>query len=183
MAQKYILGQRAQTRKRSVRYVVAVALALLLLAVIEVSFFGRFRILGSVPDLMIVAVLCIGYFTGPYTGAVSGIGAGFLIDSLGSTGFTILPLCYLFVGYLAGHFSRTSSARGFVQYLIYLAVTLGFRAVITLVYAWVGYESLSLLSFLGGTVLPEMLGTALAGAALYFPMRLLCGWLEKKQAN
>ena len=180
MSQKYILGQRAQTRKRSVRYVVAVTVLLLLLSVIQLSFFGRFRIFGAIPDLMIAVVLCIGYFTGPYTGAVSGIGAGFLIDALGTTGWTILPLCYLFEGYLAGHFSRRVPTRGILQYMIFLAVTLVFRALITGIYAWVDYESIQLSSFLTGILLPELFGTALAGIALYFPMRLFCGWLEKK---
>ena len=179
MAQKYILGERAQTRKRSVRYVVSVAVLLLLLSVIQLSFFGRFRILGAIPDLMIAAVLCIGYFTGPYTGAVSGIGAGFLIDTLGTAGISVLPLCYLFEGYLAGYYARRVPTRGFLHYLIFLAVTLVYRAAITLICAWIGYDSLSL-SLLTKAVLPEMLGTALAGMVLYVPMRLLCGWLEKK---
>lgn len=179
MSQKYILGERAQTRKRSVRYVVSVAVLLLVLAVIQLSFFGRFRIFGAIPDLMIAAVLCIGYFTGPYTGAVSGIAAGFLIDALGTSGFSVLPICYLLEGYLAGHLARRIPTRGFLNYLVFLAVTLLYRAAITLICAWVAYESLHL-PFLTKTVLPELPATALAGLALYFPMRLLCGWLEKK---
>ena len=179
MSQKYILGERAQTRKRSVRYVVSVAVLLLALSVVQLSFFGRFRILGAIPDLMIVAVLCIGYFTGPDTGAVSGIGAGFLIDAMGTAGISLLPLAYLLEGYLAGHLAKRIPTRGFLHYLIFLAITLLYRAIITLMYAWIGYESLHL-PFLTGTILPELLGTALAGLAFFVPMRLLCGWLEKK---
>jgi len=180
MSQKYILGERAQTRKRSVRYAVSIAVLLLVLSVVQLSFFGRFRILGAIPDLMIAAVLCIGFFTGPYTGAVSGISAGFLIDALGSTGFTVLPLGYLLEGYIGGYLARRIPTRGFLQYLIFLAVTLVYRAAITLLYAWISYESIRL-PFWTKAVLPEMLGTALAGLALYAPMRLLCGWLEKKK--
>ena len=180
MSQKYILGQRAQSRKRSVRYVIAVAVLLLLLSVLQLSFFGRFRIFGAIPDLMITAVLCIGFFTGPYTGAVSGIGAGALIDALGTTGFTVLPLCYLLQGYLVGHYARRVPTKGFLQYLIFLAVTLLYRAVITVVYAWIEYETIPVATLLLQTVLPELFGTLLAGLALYFPMRLLCAWLEKK---
>lgn len=179
MSQKYILGERAQTRKRSVRYVITVALLLLVLAVIQLSFFGRFRVFGAIPDITLAALLCIGYFTGPYTGAVSGIGAGFLIDSLGSTGVTVLPLAYLLAGYFTGHFARRIPTRGFLHYLIFLAVAVLYRALITLIYAWFSYESLPA-PFWTGTLLPEMPATALAGLVLYFPMRLLCGWLEKK---
>ncbi len=180
MSQKYILGRNAQTRKQSVRYVVVISLLLLLLSVIQLSFFGRFRIFGAIPDLVIAAVLCIGFFTGPYTGAVSGIGAGFLIDALGTSGISVMPLCYLPVGYLIGYFARKDMQRGFLQYLIYLAITLAYRAVITMLYAWIVVGSQSFASLLVGAVLPELFGTALAGLALYFPMRLLCGWLENK---
>ena len=180
MSQKYILGQRAQTRKRSARYVVLISLLLLILAVLQVSFFGRFRLLGAVPDLMIVAVLCIGFFTGPYTGAVSGIGAGFLIESLGSAGLTILPLCYLFEGYLAGYYARNTARGNILQYFIYLGITLVWRAAITLLYACLTYEQVNFLSVLTHSVLPEALGTALAGMALYFPLLLFCGMLERK---
>jgi len=179
MAQKYILGQQAQRRKRSVRYVVSITVLLLILSVLQVSFFGRFRLFGATPDLMIIGVLCIGFFTGQYTGAVCGIGAGFLIDALGSTGVTILPVCYLLVGYLVGIYAKRTTNQGFVQYLIYLAITLLFRAAITVLYACLGYESLNLPLVLLYAVLPELLVTALAGLALYFPMRLFCGLLEK----
>ena len=129
--------------------------------------------------MMIVAVMSIGFFTGQYTGAVCGIGAGFLIDALGSTGVTILPVCYLLVGYLVGIYAKRAIDTRFVQYLIYLAITLLWRAVITVIYAFLAYEQLSLPTVLLYSVLPEMLVTAIAGLALYFPMRLFCGLLEK----
>ena len=179
MSQKYILGERAQTRKRSLKYVITLALLLLFLAVLQLSFFGRFRVFGVIPDLAMAAVLCIGYFTGPYTGAVSGIAAGFLIDSLGTSGITVLPLAYLLVGYIAGHLARRIPTRGFLHYLIFLAVAVLYRAAITLICAAFSYESLRA-AFWTGTLLPELPATALAGLLLYVPRRLLCGWLEKK---
>ena len=180
MSQKYILGRHAQTRKQSVRYVAVISLLLLLLAVIQLSFFGRFRVFGAVPDLLIASVLCIGFFTGPYAGAVSGIGAGFLIDALGTSGISVMPLCYLLEGYLIGYYARKDMQRGFLQYLIFLAITLVYRAVITILYAWIAVGSQSFTTLLLKAVLPELFSTALAGIALYVPMRLLCGWLEKK---
>ena len=179
MSQKYILGHRAQTRYRSIRYVVAVSLAIILLTVVQVSVCARFRLLGAVADLMICFVLCMGYFTGPYTGAVCGIAAGFLIEAMGSTGITLLPLCYLFAGYLVGYYVRTSQ-KNFLQYLIYLAVILLYRAFITVLYASLHYNNLRLPTVLLYAVLPELLATALGGLILYFPMKLFCGWLEKK---
>jgi len=180
MKGKYILGQRAQTRRRSIRYIGIVTLLLVTLSVIQVSFFGRIRIWGAIPDVMIVAVMGIGFFTGQYTGAVSGIGAGFLIDALGSTGITLLPMCYLFEGYLVGFYARTTGSKGIFRYGVYLGVTLLYRAAITVLYACLWYRNLRLPVVLMDVVLPEAVGTAIVGILLYFPMRALCGCLEKK---
>ena len=62
MSQKYIMGRRAQTRTKVIRYTVWIGLLLTLLAVMQVSFFPRFPLFGGIPDLMIVAVLCLSCF-------------------------------------------------------------------------------------------------------------------------
>lgn len=180
MSQKYILGHRAQTRTLAIRYTVLVGLLLTLIAVLQVSFFSRFRLFGAVPDLMICTVLCLAFFSGKYMGAVTGIAAGFLIEAMGSTGITLLPICYLFCGYIAGHYARAVIPRRYSVYLIYLSVTLFFRAAITFLYACLNYKSINLPQILLQSVLPEMLLTAIAGCLLYFPLMLFCERLEKK---
>lgn len=180
MSQKYILGRRAQTRYHALRYTLASGCLLVLLAVLQVSFFSRFRVLGAAPDLMIVAVLGIAYFSGPYAGAINGIAAGFLIEAIGSSGITLLPLCYLLCGYLVGYYAR-SNPKTYPTYLIYLGVTLLYRAVITVLYASLTYRDLRLPPVLLYSVLPELLLTAIAGLVIFFPMRLFCGWLARKR--
>lgn len=177
---KYILGHRAQARTRSIRYTVLVSVLLILAAVLQVTVFSRFRLLGAVPDLMICAVLCLSFFCGRYVGAVSGVGAGFLIEVIGSHGITLLPVCYLFIGYLMGYYARTAVNKSYIAYLPYLGVTLACRAAITVLYACLNYQSIHLLKILLQTVLPELAVTAIAGCLLYFPLKLFCGWLEKK---
>ena len=179
MSQKYILGHRAQTRTREIRYTVLIGLLLILLAILQVSFFPRFRLLGSIPDLMIVAVLCLSYFSGRYMGAITGIAAGFLIDAIGSTGIVILPICYLFLGYLAGHYAKILGHNSYPSYLVYLGVALLYRAVITVLLACMSYSSVHLLEILFYSVLSEMLFTAIAGCILYFPLKKFCAFLAK----
>ncbi|MBR3893514.1 MAG: rod shape-determining protein MreD [Clostridia bacterium] len=177
---KMILGHRAQTRARSVRYTILVSLLLVFVAVLQVTFFSRFRLLGAVPDLMICTVLCLAFFCGRYVGGVSGIGAGFLIEAIGSHGISLLPLCYFLIGYLIGHYARGSVRRSYLSYLPYLATVLFFRMAITVFYACINYETVNLLQILLQSVLPELLVTAIAGCVIYFPMLLFCGMLEKK---
>ena len=182
MSQKLILGHRAQARTRAIRYTALVGAVLLLQALLQVSLFSRFRLMGAVPDLMLVSVLCIAFFCGRYAGAVTGIAAGFLIEAIGSVGISILPLCYFLSGYLIGHYARTSQKR-YPIYLVYLGCTLLIRASITVLYACMTYQSVNLPQILVQSVLPEALVTAIAGCALYFPYLLFCGFLEGRKLN
>lgn len=177
---KFILGHRAQTRSRSIRYTVLVSLLLILVAVLQVTLFSRYRLMGAVPDLTLCTVLCLSFFCGRYVGAVSGIGAGFLIEAIGAHGVTLLPVCYLFIGYLVGHYAKSGARRSYLSYLPYLGVTLVVRMALTVLYACINYQTIHLLEILLQSVLPELLVTAIAGCILYFPMLLFCGWLEKK---
>ena len=179
MSGKYILGHRAQLRSRIIRYILFVGLLLVTLSVLQVSLFSRFRLLRAVPDLMICTVLCIGFFGGCYMGAVTGIAAGVLIEAIGSTGIVLLPLAFMLCGYLAGHFAKTLGHNSYVPYLVYLALTLLYRAVITLLYACMTYKNIHLPKILIQSVLPEMLVTAIAGLILYFPLKLFCKWTDR----
>ena len=181
MSQKYILGRRAQTRTTVIRYSVWIGILLLLLAVLQVSFFPRFRLLGGIPDLMMIAVLCLSFFSGRYMGAITGIAAGFLIDAIGSTGIVILPLCYLFLGYVVGHYAKILGHANYPSYLVYLAVSLLYRALITVLLACMSYSSVNLIKILIYSVLPELLVTAIAGCILYFPLKIFCMFLENKR--
>ncbi len=180
MSRKLILGHRAQTKAMVVRYTAMVGIAIMLASILQVSLFSRFRLLGAVPDLMIVSVLCIAFFCGRYAGAVTGIAAGFLIDSIGTTGITILPLCYFLCGYLVGHYARVTQ-KGYASYLVYLGCILPIRAAVTVLYACMTYQNVNLPEIFLRSVLPEALVTAVAGLALYFPYKLFCSRLERKK--
>ena len=180
MGQKYVTGYRAQARAKSIRYTVFIALLVLVLAILQVSFFANVRLFGAVPDLMLCCVVCIGFFSGRFAGAITGIGAGFLIEALGSVGISLLPVAYLLCGYLVGHYARAMIPRKFLSFLVYFFIALLFRAAITLTYVCLTYAQFSLVTILVGTVLPEMAATAICGCALYLPIRGLCLLLEKK---
>ena len=179
MAQKYIMGHRAQNRSLVARYVILVGILLLVSSVLQVSVLSRYRILGVVPDLMLCIVMCLGYFGGRQLGAICGIVAGVLIESMGSFGIILLPLFYLFCGYLTGHYARVIIPRRFSAFTAYFGVSLLLRGAVTLLYACLNYQNINLPVLFLYTLLPELLLTAALGCALYFPLMLFYGFLEK----
>ncbi len=181
MARNRILGYRAQTRSRMIAYTLTFACLIVIVASMQVALLGRIKPLGAVPDLMICTVLCVAYFSGKYSGAMVGIAAGFLIEAIGSQGISLLPIVYMIGGYVAGHYAKSVMRNRYVTYLFYLACALFVRAGMTVIYACLHYEFVNLPKILLYSVLPEGIGTAIAGCVLYFPVGLVCMIPERKK--
>ncbi len=174
MARNRILGYRAQTRASILANTVVYASFFLLLALIQTSLLGRFRPFGTLPDLMLCGVLGVAYFAGKYTGAISGLFAGFLIEALGSQGLSLLPVLYLLLGYTLGHYASAGGARRALRYLIFLSVSLLMRAGVTVWYVSLTYGTVFPLSYtLFEVVLPELIATAVSGLILWIPCGLV----------
>lgn len=172
-------GYRAQARKRAVFCTLAVSLMILLLSSVQVSLLARFQLFGATPDLMLCFVLCIFYFWGKYAGAVTGIAAGFVIEAIGGQGISLLPVIYMLFGYVGGAYARTVHPKRLIPYLFYLFCGLVLRAAVTLLYACMMWEKVSLPDILLNSVLPEAGGTLIVGILIYAPIKGLCGLVDR----
>lgn len=180
MPKNRILGYRARERSRIVLNTVTVGMMVLLLSALQVSFFGRFRPFGAVPDLMLCLVLSIAFFRGEYAGAITGIAAGFVIEAIGSQGISLLPVAYMIFGYVVGHYADSVHTKGYVSYLFYLLMGMILRAAMTVAYVCMTYRIIHLPEVIVNSVLPELLVSGIAGCILYFPMKPLCAWMDRK---
>ncbi|MBE6589493.1 MAG: hypothetical protein E7643_04875 [Ruminococcaceae bacterium] len=178
MPKNRVLGYGARERSRIILYTVIIGIMILVLSSLQVSLFGRFRPFGAVPDLMLCLVLCIAFFQGRYTGAITGIAAGFVIEAIGSVGLSLLPVAYMIYGYVVGHYAHAMHTARYPSYLLYLVCGLFLRAALTVAYACLSYRIIHLPDIITYSVLPELFGTAIAGMILYFPMKPLCALLD-----
>lgn len=178
MSKKYIASYRARAREMAVRYTVSISVLVLITAVLQVSLFGNLQIWGVVPDLTVCAVLLIAYFFGQYAGAITGIGAGFVIEALGSVGISVLPVVYLFIGYVSGYYAKGILEKRFAPYTVYLSITLITRAATTVAYACTTYQYIDLPKILMEAVLPEAALTAICGCVMYPAIKLFCRLVE-----
>ena len=81
----------------------AVCAALLVVfSLTETTIFAKFHPFGAVPDLMLPLTIAVGISEREKWGAVFGIAAGFVIECLGGSTVTVLPLLYMLAGYFAG---------------------------------------------------------------------------------
>ena len=153
---------------------------LFVLCVVQTTVCGRWKLFGAVPDLMLCAVVLIGYCRGREAGAIAGIAAGVMTAMLGSVGVTVEPVFYLVVGYVSGWFARAVYPKGLRTYAVFLAAALPLCAVRTVIQACLTHSNPHLAMLLVYAVLPELGGTAIMGLVLFYPLRFLLGRSNKR---
>ena len=172
-----ILGREARNRSEVRRYVLTSAALLLLTVVLQTTVLARWRWFGIVPDLTFAVVVLLACFCGAETGAICGIAGGFLIEALGGHGVSILPVVYLFLGYVIGYFTKKQT-KDLRRYALICAATLPVHAVITVFYTLVTYHKLTGYTFTH-ILLPETAALVILFALLYFPLGKLTGWMRR----
>lgn len=134
---------------------VVLALLLVVFSLLQTTLFTRFRPFGAVPDLILPLVTACAMSFREKWGAVFGVIAAFVIESLGGSTFTILPILYMLTGYIVGlcavYYFRDSLA----VRVLYTVVTSAARAVFTLITLVATVGDVNLITFLTMIVLPE----------------------------
>ena len=137
------------------------ALLLIIFALLQTTLFTRFRPFGAVPDLILPLVAAVGMTEKEKWGAVFGVIAAFVIESLGGSTVTLLPLLYMPVGYFCGILTTHYFRDAFSVSGLYTLATSAARALFTLIALAMTLSDFNLLTCLLSVVLPECLATVL----------------------
>lgn len=132
-----------------------------LFALLQTTLLTRFRPFGATPDLMLPLVVGISMTAKEKWGAVAGIVAAFVIESLGGATLTILPLLYMPVGYLCGILTVHYFRDCFAVRTMYTVVTGLLRAVVTLIILYATTPNTSLIDAVVVAMIPEFFATVL----------------------
>lgn len=105
--------------------VIRIASIVFVVAILQVSAFSSVTTAGGGPNVLLVTIVSIALLRGAVTGAVTGFGAGLVVDlaTLGTLGFTSLLLTL--AGYWAGRYGETTGrARAHAPLAATVAATL-----------------------------------------------------------
>ena len=141
------------------RVLVSAAL-LVFFALLQTTIFARFRPFGAVPDLMLPLVIAIGITERERFGAVFGIAAAFVIESLGGAPVSLLPLLYLFAGIFSALLTTELFRDSFAVRMLFTAVGCFLRMLFTLVILLLTVSDFSFGYALRYVLLPEFLATS-----------------------
>lgn len=134
-----------------------IAALLVFFSLLETTLFTTFHPFGVTPDLILPLVVAAAVFEREKWGAVFGVIAAFVIESLGGSTLTILPILYMPVGYVIGILSVHYFRDCFATRALYTAVTSLLRAVFTMITIFTTYGGVTLITALKVSVLPELL--------------------------
>lgn len=126
-------------------------------ALLQTTLFTRFRPFGAVPDLMLPLVVAISMSIREKWGAVSGLAAAFIIESLGGSTVTILSLLYMPAGYICGLLTVYYFRDGLAVRALYTLVTTLIRCLFTVVMLFMSTANVNIPSALTYAVVPELL--------------------------
>lgn len=156
---------------------------LVVFAMFQTTLFARFLPFGAVPDLILPLVCAVGMSEHEKWGAVFGIVAAFVIESLGGSTLTLLPILYMPVGYLAGilttyYFRDSITVRG-----MYVVGSSLLRSVFTLITLLATVGEITLGSAITKAVLPELAANIVFGLIPHYITKLCLRPFNKTRAE
>ena len=151
-----------------------------LLAIAQCSFFAQLYFLPAVPDLMLGTVVAIAMLDSQKSAAVCGIGAGFVIDTIGASGLSFSPLFYMLCGVLSAALAK-KMLQSFLSWTIALAVFSVAKAFFTLFNILYISTEINFASILVKTLLPEILCTFAICLPIFFIVKLCMIPIDSKR--
>lgn len=164
----------------SVRRIVAYGAAVFLLSVFQSTVAARFGFLGTAPALLLALTCAAAYFDGEHTGEAVGLASGFLLDALGGSGISVLPLAYTLTGWFIGkmtvrfgHDRIVSPGGRIVWWCVWLGAGVGIGMLITALCLFLTAGKVNIISAFLHIILPEALATYFSGFPLCFVYLLI----------
>ena len=153
--------------KESILKGVVVGILLVFLALLQTTLFGVIRPFGATPDLMLSFAMAVAVTEGRRWGAVWGIIAGVVIESLGVPDFYLMPLLYMLMAYFTGvicrhYLTESAAVRG-----ILAASAIPFKCLFSWVYTFFSPIYITNIEAFGEIILPEAAATLLLSAPVH----------------
>ncbi len=149
------------------------AFLIVFFSLLQTSIFARWRPFGAVPDLMLPLTVAVAIRLGERWGAVFGIAAAFVVESLGGGSLCLLPLLYMPVGYFVGALTEEYLSTGLPVRILLTLGAIALRSIFTIITVLSTSGGLTLGSLFSTAVFPEFLST-LVFAAVPHLVAVLC---------
>lgn len=145
---------------------------MIIFALLETTFFSRFRILGVVPDLMLHFVLALSLSLDERWCAVFGIAAAVIVESLGTSGLSFLVPVYMLAGYAGSVLSTMYFRDSFAVRALYVSAGALIRSLYTLVFILSTLGRVTFVFVFCAIIFPELIANLVLGCIPHLLVKL-----------
>ena len=156
---------------------------ILIFALLQTTVFARFRPFGAIPDLMLPLVIAIAMTEGEKWGAVCGLIAAYVIESLGGGDFSLLVLLYMAAGYFCPIITELYLTDSVPVRIIYTVGSTLARSVHTLFCLALTAVQFDLPALISGVVLPEIASSFVMAILPHVAVHLLLHPFHKSRSE
>ena len=133
-------------------YSVIFLVFIFLLAIFQTS---PIKLFGYTPDALLALVCAIGFIFGKEYGAIFGLISGIVVSPLGSAGFSLAPILYVFCGFLCGELISRFLSPNFISFIIFGIAAGILREAFALIYFGLISEEFSLWQLIYNVLIGE----------------------------
>lgn len=145
---------------------------------LQTTVFQKIALADTVPNLILILIVAIGYMRGPVEGMLFGLFCGIIIDCQYSQVIGIYGFLYMLVGYLSGVCNKIYYRDEYTIPLILVAVC---DIIFNFSYYIIGFllrNRLNLFYYVRRIMLPELVYTVLVSILLYKLIHIIIAQLE-----
>lgn len=131
----------------------------LFFALLQTTVFAGMRPFGAIPDLLLPLVIAVSITEGEKWGSVTGLCAAILIEAMGTTVTSFLPLLYTPVGYTVGIIATRNYKDSFLLRTIYTCSAGVLRGIFTAIGVSIAYDTVPWGLVITSVIIPEYFST------------------------
>ena len=154
-----------------IKRIIIYSIMTLILASAQCAFFPILKICPKTPDIILAMLVAIALLDGDGSAVICSVGAGFLVDAIGTSGVSLSPLIYCLTIMVVGLFTE-KMLKSFASFLLLLVPALVCRALATLLCIMISQQSAPQLWMFGDILFPEAICTAICAIPIYFLVKL-----------
>lgn len=158
-------------------------IALYILAIAQVSFFGKINLFGATPDLLLAAIAVLCMKEEHNICMICGIISGFFYFALGGGQSPLYIIFSFFCAYLFYFVAEHSPSRKFVSYLTLCALMFAAKAVFNIIETSLFSSSFVVIRIFGTVVLPEYVSSMAFCSVSYLLFSIIAGLIHKKSTK
>ena len=165
--------------KQYLKKILIIALVIYVSFLLQTSIFGRLKLAGVTPNILISVVSTYGFMKGRRNGIIIGFSSGILLDIFSGGLFGTYALIYMYIGLLNGFFKKQFFGDDLRLPMILIGTSDFIYGIITYLFFFAIRSQYDFSYYLMNIILPEIVYTLLVSIFIYYLILHLNNWVEK----